>query len=228
MLTQAQTSVIRKMKGGEPARAAAEGIAINNDAGALLGWLVPLNPALADDEEIVGFITAWRRRFMRFFMTQFTATRDRTRSWLRDVVLKDDTRILFLIRDDTGKWIGNFGTCNITSHSAELDNLIRGEKGGDRRLVFHSELALMRWLYQVLDVEAIYLHVFSHNDRTLRLHRSVGFVERRLLPLGKEETEGLIRYFVEPGENDQQADFQLVEMAIQRRDFFARYPWLNG
>ncbi len=165
---------------------------------------------------------------MEFLMTQFTATPERTGNWLHQLVLADDTRLLLMIRDDTGQWIGNFGVCGISSGSAELDNLIRGAKGGHARLIFYSELALMRWLYETLEVATIRLRVFSHNRVTLRLHRSVGFVQRQVLPLGMERTRDTRRYFTSPQPHHARAEFDLVEMAMDRNEFFARHTWLEG
>jgi len=217
------------MKGLDSQVTSAEmAIEVRNMQDDLIGWLTPVTSALANDETVVAGLTKWRRMFMRHFLTQFSANEARTRNWLRNVVLADDTRLLFLIYTDDRVMIGNFGVCNISSGSAELDNLIRGEKGGDAQLIYFAELSLMDWLYSTCLVSEIYLHVFSNNSRTLALHSSVGFVMHAAHALTRHENGGEIHYRVcdpiAPGSGE---SVHLVEMHMPCETFYRRHSHLG-
>ena len=51
----------------------------------------------ADDPEIPARLSEWRNRHVSLFLTQYTTTPARTARWLREVLPRDDQRILFLI-----------------------------------------------------------------------------------------------------------------------------------
>lgn len=222
-------ALVRQMKGLDRQVASAEmAIKVRNVQGDLIGSLTPVTPALANDETVVSGLTKWRRMFIRHFLTQFNANETRTRNWLRNVVLADDTRLLFLIYTDDHAMIGNFGVCNIRGGSAELDNLIRGEKGGDAHLIYFAELSLMDWLYSTCLVSEIYLHVFSNNTRTLALHSSVGFVRHAAYALTRHENGGEIHYRIcNPVASGSDESVHLVKMHMSCETFYRKHSHLS-
>jgi hypothetical protein len=230
-INEYQRKVIRILKGLETNDLGTDfltEIPVINDENARIGLLKPLDRRLVNDDEIVNSLTAWRRRFKRFFFTQFEATDERTRSWLHSVVLQDDTRILFLIVDATGKLVGNLGACSITSDSAELDNFIRGERGGDPQLMLLSGLSLIGWLYGILNIEKISGRVLASNFRTLSVYEAAGCFEWSRHPAIAGEMS------VEDNGNDPamgdaqapQAERDFVRMTLDVQKFLSKYPWL--
>lgn len=218
--------VVRCMKSLESASRTK--IEIKNNKGLLLGYLKPVDTLLASDSDIITKLTRWRKMFMKYFLTQFHATEERTKLWIQRVVIKDDTRLLFLILDEIEKPIGNFGVCNISSESAELDNLIRGERGGDPKLVYFSELFLMNWIYRNLNVDRIFLHVFSTNTRTISLHSSIGFNISRGYSLIKHVSNKEVRYEVGKEKDKATDELTYLEMDFFRNDFYTKYDFLRG
>ena len=140
---------------------------------------------------------------------------------------KDDSKILFLILAEYKKIIGNFGITNITRDSAELDNLIRGEKGGDPKLIFYSELALINWIYNVLDIENIILHVMSSNIKTIVFHESVGFVGCNKINLMIKKHDNEIIYTKDLTRDPLEDEKYLLQMSINKKDFLKKYSWLT-
>ena len=226
MINEHQRKVIRSLKGIEEEYFSRE-IPIINDRNITIGSLRPIDNKISNDEGIISSLTRWRQMFMRYFLTQFEATNERTMAWLKNVVIKDDTRILFLIMDETNRVIGNFGICNISRDSVELDNLIRGERGGDPKLVFFSEVSLIYWIYKTLDIDNIYLHVFSNNLRTILLHESVGFVRSNIYRLIKEENCGEIHYTIDYSSKPTGNEFGLMKMTLDKHEFLSRHSWLG-
>lgn len=194
-----------------------------------MGLLKPLANQLANDEEIVNSLAAWRRRFNRFFFTQFEVTSERTKGWLNDVVIKDDTRILFLITDATNRLNGHVGACNISGDRAELDNFIRGERGGDPKLMVLSGLRLIGWLYGVLHIRKISARVFANNIKTLSVYEETRCFERSVLP---ESVTGCqtANESVGGADCDDQSrpeEARIVTMILDMQKFLSRYPWMS-
>src|SRR5687768_11930806 len=72
-----------------------------------------LRPVATDPQSVnptdVRLLTAWRNKFVTSFLTEFNATSEQTTGWLTNVVGPDDTRILFMIDDLTGRTFGYMG-----------------------------------------------------------------------------------------------------------------------
>lgn len=226
MINEYQRKVIRSLKNLEQGDFDKE-IPIISDKKVIIGFLKPIDAKLSDNEEVTASLTRWRQMFMRYFLTQFEAMNERTKSWLNNVVIKDDSRLLFLITDETNRSIGNFGICNITSDGAELDNLIRGERGGHPKIIFFSEVSLINWMYKTLGVNSIYLHVFSNNSRTILLHESVGFIRGDIYKLIKKEHKGKINYKIDLHSKPIWNEFGLMKMTLDKDKFLSQYPWLQ-
>jgi len=190
----------------------------------IVGYLKPItkNVLLDDEQGVISLLTKWRRMFAKFFLTQFVLSNERTERWLNQIVLPSRDRILFLVCTSDHKAIGNFGLCNVNSESAELDNLIRGEKGGDPQLIYYSELSLLKWLFLDLGVKTACLHIFSNNSKTISLHEKVGFVVTQEYKLWEQKTDEGKRYSIVEGEG-QPVDFCYLEMNLDRESFISRY-----
>jgi len=224
-MTESQRDMVRALKGARSCGGTAASIEIRHESGACIGTLTPLTPREAGDGELCAALSRWRRMYRKNFLTQFESTPQRTAQWLTSRVLADDTRVLFLIRDQDGRPVGNFGLCNISAECAELDNLIRGERGGDARLIYFAELALLAWAYTTLDVQTACLHVMSTNGRTIALHVSVGFTERARSALWQHASQGDTCLTTEARPDAEPAGMDLVRMELDRDVFAARHAW---
>lgn len=186
-----------------------------------------LSLIIRGDEEnpvLVDLLTEWRHKYMKFFLTQFTASSRRTADWLRSVVIPSPDRLLFFIRDSSDSVIGNFGISNIKIDSCELDNLIRGEKGGHPRLIYFCEIALLRWIFSFHSTKVVNLHVFSNNVPTIRLHTNVGFREVKRYSLTKNIQEnGDIILSPDSNKPGVAVEFTYVQMSMTRSIFNHRY-----
>lgn len=220
-----QRKVVRNLKGFEE-HLLKPRIPIRNDKNEIIGWFKPVTMEIAQDEKVLALLAKWRQRYMGSFLTQFTATPQRTKAWLQDSVLQDDTRIFFLILTEDNIAVGNYGICNITEDSAELDNLIRGETIGNRRLIYFAELCLTCWLYDTLGIEDVYLHVLTNNYLTIALHKETGFLEEDVFRLTKTESGGELRYVVGEACEPIGRELGYMRMKMDKAWFIANYPWL--
>ncbi|MCW1429396.1 GNAT family N-acetyltransferase [Novosphingobium sp. JCM 18896] len=176
-------------------------IELHDDAGALIGRLAPLTEAHLADDTVIGKLTDWRNASMGSFLTQFTATPDRTRNWLRNGVLASSTQMIFLIEADD-VLIGHFGFKELTHDTVLLDNAMRGERGGHPKLLQIAGRALIDWLFANAGVAMVTGYVLSTNPAAIMLNRAIGFDRWEKLPVRREEVDGEVRLVMgEPGED---------------------------
>ncbi|MFM7136930.1 MAG: N-acetyltransferase [Planctomycetota bacterium] len=189
-----------------------------------VGALRLLDAALVAEPAVVAALTEWRGRYMRFFLTHFTPSERRTREWLLNVVLPADDRLLFLIETEPDCFVGNFGLAAIAPGSAELDNLLRGRRGGGPDFIHLAECAMLRALFADASRATATLRVFSTNATTIRLHTGVGFEKTASDPLFIHP-DGPDRGLVLTG-GLEPAGFTYDEMTITRARFLSTNPWV--
>lgn len=207
------------MRAARPVR-----LPIIDRAGDQVGALRLVDSALAANPAVVADLTEWRARTMRFFLTHFTPSEARTRDWLLNVVLPADDRLLFLIETEPDCFVGNFGLASVSAGAAELDNLVRGRRGGGPDFIHLAECAMLRSLFADESRDTATLHVFSTNAPTIRLHAGVGFERTASDPLFIHP-DGRDRGFVLTG-GTEPAGFCYDQMAIRRDRFLTTNPWV--
>lgn len=151
------------------------------------GSVAPLTHRLAENPAIVDALYRWRRAHVRAFLTVFSPTLEKTRNYLTAFSLPDPARILFLIADCEGRYVGHIGLCNIAAEEAEIDNVLRGEPVDSPDFMVCAHRALLDWVFSRLNIRVAYLNVLADNERGLRTYAKVGFREVARIPLVREE-----------------------------------------
>lgn len=219
MITHLREQKQDLVRAGRPVR-----IPILDRVGDLVGSLRLLDEVLAADPTVVASLTEWRARYMRFFLTHFAPAEARTHAWLQNVVLPADDRLLFLIETEPDSFVGNFGLAGISPGSAELDNLLRGRRGGGPDFIHLAECAMLWSLFADESRNTATLRVFSTNATTIRLHAGVGFERTGSDPLFIHP-DGPEHGFVLAG-GSEPAGFSYDHMTITRDRFLASNPWV--
>ncbi|MBY5769568.1 GNAT family protein [Rhizobium laguerreae] len=211
----AQVDVVSLKDNADPARRLR--LPIRDVSGRHVGDLQCIDKSMLADPGLIDDLTTWRNQSMPFFLTQFSATEERTRRWLETISLPAADRILFVICDPGGNRFGNFGICNIQPDSAEFDNVIRGRASDTRNLMFQCGIVLLEWMFSGLEVETAELHVFSHNEKAIALYNRLGFAAAERLPLRRAEEEGMVKYsIVDRSEANAGFDYLRMELPIER------------
>ena len=198
-------------------------IAIKDNNDKAIGSLVLVQKRDANNTIILDALTRWRKKYMKYFLTQFNASTNRTKSWLENIVIPSTDRLLFLILDEDNNLIGNFGIADILFDRCELDNLIRGEKGGHPKLIYFSELSLLKWLFLEKNVKRVNLHVFANNLPTIKLHKSVGFVEIGRRKLERVQSKDGAVSFDETQIFSEGNSIEYLELMLESNDFNDMY-----
>lgn len=178
------------------------------------GFLIPVAQVHLGDDALLQRLTQWRNRFVHVYPTQFLATLESTRAWLRDRLLAVEDRMLFLVVDKQGTVVGHMGfnSCFNDEAQMELDNIVRGVDGVERGIMANALLTLTEWARKTINVEGFFLRVFADNAKAIDFYRSLGFVVDETIPLTKVEQEGLVSYVA--CENGGTPDASFLRMSL--------------
>jgi RimJ/RimL family protein N-acetyltransferase len=160
------------------------------------------------------WLTTWRNKFVKAFLTEFVATEARTSKWLAEAVGPSDDRVLFMIDDRGGETIGYMGIGFIDwdRRHGEADAIVRGrnaEKGSMNRAL----KTLIEWAAGQLAIETFGVRVRSDNEALL-FYQRFGFIEQYRVPLSRRTEEGTTIWYENP--NAAEAEVSLVHHLLAR------------
>jgi perosamine synthetase len=186
------------------------------------GFLLPICDLHVGDEALIADLTSWRNADVRAYPSQFVATPESTRAWLRERVLAAPERMLFLVVNKWGQRVGHLGFANALNDdcSLEMDNIVRGVKTGDPGIMTRAMVTLLNWAEEKLGPREIYLRVFENNAHAIAFYEKLGFVRDRLLPLTRRQDGMKVSY--EPTPASAQPDTHFLRMVYR-----PQRPWLG-
>ncbi|WP_310485010.1 GNAT family N-acetyltransferase [Chamaesiphon sp. VAR_48_metabat_403] len=143
---------------------------------------VATHPNLLNQNDISN-LTVWRNRFVNSFLTEFTATEQRTANWLTEVVRYNESKILFMLDDLQGTSFGYMGLDFIdwNNRYGEADAIVRGGDAthGTMKIALQT---LINWSQNYLGLLDIGVRVRSDNT-ALKFYQKAGFHELHRIPL---------------------------------------------
>lgn len=144
----------------------------------------------------VQLLDRWRADNPTLSPSRFPITHERTRRWIMDLIINNDRRILFMLQNLKGQYIGHIGFTNIDSeqHSAEVDMVLRGEPTEPARFMHYAMETLVEWGKQELLLEHIDLVVLPHNKCAISFYSRCGFHNDGFIPLIKCEANNEISW----------------------------------
>ena len=218
--------MIGEMKRSSLNEARAISIPVFNSLSEKVGHLVPVGPWLLTDVEKISLMTAWRARNNRMFLSQTRCSDDITYGYLETRAIEKECFILFLIFDVSDKFVGHIGMDDIDDYSGDLDNVVRGVAGGDTRLIYYSEIALLDWCFKNTKMSLSTLGVLSYNWMAKSCHEDVGFVSVEHFLLKKREENGATFHEVVAA-SEANVTYSLERMKLAKDDFYRKNIWIN-
>jgi RimJ/RimL family protein N-acetyltransferase len=156
-------------------------------------------------------IAKWRNKYMRFYFTQFEANLENATSYILSKTNLNSSSIFFMIADENFKIVGHIGISNIFEDSAELDNILLGEKTDIPNLMIDVENQVLNWIKDYLGIRKIILQLFSFNFLAINLHNECGFKVLESTPLRKVDYLSKIKF--EPcGKSESDLNFTCITM----------------
>jgi RimJ/RimL family protein N-acetyltransferase len=130
-------------------------------------------------------LTRWRVENPTISTGKFTASPERTATWLDNLVVGRDDRLIFMLEGLDGTPLGHLGYSNFhfEEETGEIDSVLRGVKSGHPGLMTLATRALLAWGYRELKLKEITLSVYSDNESAVRFYERLGFVKTIVKPL---------------------------------------------
>lgn len=126
-------------------------------------------------------LAKWRNANREYFFDSRPVTVDGTLTWMERTI-NDPSKSLFIILEDTYyQPVGTYNYTIVDEKTVRLDNLIRGEKGGHKALIYGVEVALLGYLFYELGATRVITETLVNNTRVNRLLESVGFTIQETL-----------------------------------------------
>jgi hypothetical protein len=180
------------------------------------------NFRLADDE-LVKTMAAARSRFREFFLTQFGVTYENKRNWLKDAVLRNDRKILFIVETAGGKIVGQDGITLLDGGDFMLDGTIRWARGGHSRLFERACIEKACIGFGLFGRLRCVINVFTDNKFAILNIESSGFAVREEHALSRAERDGHVIFEVEANPESVNTDKKLAEYEMYRNSFMTRH-----
>lgn len=162
-----------------------------------VGFLRPLtadfNITIPDCVEL---LDRWRAENPTLSPSRFPITHERTRRWVKESIINNDRRILFLIQALDGRYVGHMGFTAICPEDscAEIDLVVRGIKDVMPGLMGYAMEALIGWGKRELRLEHIAVMVLWDNIKGIEFYHRCGFEKEEVIPLLKVEKENEINW----------------------------------
>lgn len=200
-------------------------ILVSDKSRNFVGYLVPVGEWILSDKSKIELIRSWRQRAMRMFLTQFESTFDKTYGYLKNLSIEQRGRILFLLYDESDRFVGHMGIADCDGKQGELDNLMRGADGGHPRLVYFAEVAFLKWCFEVLGLFESDVRILSYNWLVRSLHEEVGYKIIRNIPLERSLRNGVTEHR-ETSIDASNVKYSCIKMSLNRYSFFEINDWL--
>jgi len=146
-------------------------------------------------DETVSLLYNLRKKYRKMFATDFEMTEDKTRNWIKNLILGNSGRILFMIYFDNKKigCIGN-GGYDEKNNSSRLDNMMKDPLCNLPGAMTTVEKVYLKWMFDDLKLSKITGFLFSDNSRMINIHKKCGWITVDVVPIKKIFTEEETRW----------------------------------
>jgi hypothetical protein len=187
----------------------------------MIGCLRVFDEALLDDDGLIALMAEARTRYKNFFLTRFDVTPENKRRWLRESLLQNDSKMLFLVETSDGRVVGQDGFSLIGGCFA-LDGTMRWARGGHTRLFERSVIERAGFCFGALHCSLCRVEIFEKNQIAMENVLNAGFSLEAIYPLSVTEKDGVIAYS-KTSEGCENSDERLVTLTMTKDVFLRRH-----
>lgn len=184
-------------------------------------------------DETIELLYNLRKMYRDMFATDFEMTPEKTRNWIKKLILESQDRILFLILVDNKKigCIGH-GGYNEKENSSQLDNMMKDPSCNISGIMTIVERVYLKWMFEFFELSKITGYLFSDNEKMMRVHLECGWKLIDKVPIKKKienecsvweickesSNEKIERYFniIELEKENLLENFQKIEYKVQK------------
>lgn len=184
----------------------------------VIGYLKPIGFEYIRDSDVFKDLYKWRKKNINFFFKQERINLNSVKKFLIKNYIYSESNILFFILDDEKKRIGHIGISNIRKNNADLDNLIRGEPGGGKEIIYNAEKTLLSWIFSNFNVKKISGRIRSDNYIALNIHQNFGFKITKSRYLKIVKNNNLIKHIF-TNQKGSNLDYKMCYIRLYKDDF---------
>ena len=176
-------------------------------------YLVPVGKYFEDDSALVSAMGHWRDAHQYAYPSRFEVTDSGTTKWLKNAVIENENRLLFLMQAPSGKYLGHIGFLKLDDARCEIDNVLRGET--EVPGIVNSALReLERFASEELGLESLELRVLASNSHAVDFYLKNDYSEINRIGLANSSTSGEVNLV----ESDKNIEDYFIVMAKNLRD----------
>ena len=137
-------------------------------------------------DETVNLLYNLRKKYRKMFAHDFEMTEEKTRNWIKKLILGNPERILFIIYFNNKKigCIGN-GGYDKKNNSSRLDNMMKNPLCNLPGAMTIVEKVYLKWMFDDLKLSKITGFLFSDNSRMVKIHKKCGWITIDVVPIKK-------------------------------------------
>ncbi len=139
--------------------------------------LVPLSYMHLEDNHVVEELCDLRNNFISIYPNSSAADISSTKKWLKELVMSNDYRILFLVVDKKNKIHGHLGLWQRDDLNLELDNVVKAPHSNALGLFSAAVTAIEKWINELVNVSELKLRVLESNKQATQFYIKNGYTE---------------------------------------------------
>ena len=127
-------------------------------------------------DETIDLLYNLRKMYRDMFATDFKMTKEKTKKWIKELILESEDRILFIISINKRKigCIGH-GGYNEKENSSQLDNMMKDPSCKISGVMTIVEKIYLKWMFDFFELSKITGYLFSDNEKMMNIHRECGW-----------------------------------------------------
>jgi perosamine synthetase len=151
-------------------------------------YLVPIGNFFEGNTDLVSDMGKWRSEHQYSYPSRFEITQTGTTSWLKSAVIENPNRLLFLLQDPSGQYLGHIGLLKLDGGRCEIDNVLRGENQVPG-IVSSALTQLEKFASEELGFESLELRVLGSNSHAIDFYLKNGYHEIERISLSNAGTD---------------------------------------
>ena len=145
--------------------------------------LVPLSHMHIQNSKIVEELCNLRNDFISIYPNSSPADFSSTQIWLKELVISNDSRILFLVVDKKNRIHGHLGLWQRDDLNLELDNVLKAPHSKVPGLFGAAVIAIEKWINELVNVSELNLRVLESNEHAIKFYVKNGYSEISRKPM---------------------------------------------
>lgn len=133
-------------------------------------FMTPCLSCDCNNKKLLNFFLKLRRKYSHAFIKNKNISLKSTKTWYKKNLIKKKNKILFVVKNNYGKYVGHLGFNNYKNNSIEIDNVIIDNPNKKKNLARNCLHALMKFGKKKLKVKYFYLKVVNTNYKAINFY----------------------------------------------------------